>query len=60
MAVVTLREYSDIEEVKKWIEENKEHIQCVVSHSDIPFGRGQYPALKDYADWVVTMRFLFD
>ena len=60
LAVVTLREYSDIEEVKKWIEANKEHIQCVVSRSDIPFGRAQYPALTDYADGVDTMRFLLD
>ena len=60
LAVVTLREYLDIGEVKKWIEENAEHIQCVVSHSDIPFGRAQYPALTDYADGVDTMRFLLD
>lgn len=60
LAVVTLREYSDIEEVKKWIEENTEHIQCVVSRSDIPFGRAQYPALMDYADGVDTMHFLLD
>lgn len=60
LAVVTLREYLDIGEVKKWIEENKEHIQCVVSRSDIPFGRAQYPALMDYADGVDTMRFLLD
>lgn len=60
LAVVTLREYSDIEEVKKWIEENTEHIQCVVSRTDIPFGRAQYPALTDYADGVDTMRFLLD
>ena len=60
LAVVTLREYSDIEEVKKWIEENTEHIQCVVSRTDIPFGRAQYPALMDYADGVDTMRFLLD
>ncbi len=60
LAVVTLREYSDIEEVKKWIKENKEYIQCVVSRTDIPFGRAQYPALTDYADGVDTMRFLLD
>ena len=60
LAVITLREYSYIEEVKKWIEENTEHIQCVVSRSDIPFGRAQYPALTDYADGVDTMRFLLD
>lgn len=60
LAVVTLREYLDIEEVKKWIEENTEHIQCVVSRTDISFGRAQYPALMDYADGVDTMRFLLD
>lgn len=60
LAVVTLREYLDIEEVSEWIEENTEHIQCVVSRSDIPFGRAQYPALTDYADGVDTMRFLLD
>ncbi len=60
LAVVTLREYLDIGEVKTWIETNSEYIQCVVSHSDIPFGRAQYPALMDYADGVDTMRFLLD
>lgn len=60
LAVVTLREHSDIEEVSEWIETNAEHIQCVVSRSDIPFGRAQYPALMDYADGVDTMRFLLD
>lgn len=60
LAVVTLREYLDIGEVSEWIEEYKEHIQCVVSRSDIPFGRAQYPALTDYADGVDTMRFLLD
>ncbi|MBR5771180.1 MAG: aldehyde dehydrogenase [Alistipes sp.] len=60
LAVVTLREYLDIGEVSEWIETNAEHIQCVVSRSDIPFGRAQYPALMDYADGVDTMRFLLD
>ena len=60
LAVVTLREYLDIGEVSEWIETNAEHIQCVVSHTDIPFGRAQYPALTDYADGVDTMRFLLD
>ena len=60
LAVVTLREYLDIGEVSEWIETNAEYIQCVVSHSDIPFGRAQYPALTDYADGVDTMRFLLN
>ena len=58
LAVVTLQEYDDIEDVRAWIKSNAEGIQCVVSHHDIAFGRAQYPALTDYADGVDTMRFL--
>ena len=62
LAVVTLKEYADIEEVNAWIKTNAEHIQCVVSNCGIegsqPLGRAQYPALTDYADGVDTMRFL--
>lgn len=58
LAVVTLREYDDIEDVRAWIKDNADGIQCVVSHHDIAFGRAQYPALTDYADGVDTMRFL--
>ena len=64
LAVVTLCECSDIEEVKAWLNGNAEKIQCVVSNCGIegsqPLGRAQYPALMDYADGVDTMRFLLD
>ena len=64
LAVVTICEYSDIEEVKAWLKDNADHIQCVVSNNGIegsqPLGRAQYPALMDYADGVDTMRFLLD
>ena len=64
LAVVTLKEYADMEDVKAWIYANAEHIQCVVSNCGIvgshPLGRAQYPALADYADGVDTMRFLLD
>lgn len=62
LAVVTIREYADIEGVKAWLNSNAEHIQCVVSNLGIegsqPLGRAQYPALMNYADGVDTMRFL--
>ena len=62
LAVVTLKEYADIADVKAWINTNAEYIQCVVSNCGIegsqPLGRAQYPALTDYADGVDTMRFL--
>lgn len=64
LAVVTLKEYLDIEEVNAWIKANAERIQCLVSNCGIegsqPLGRAQYPALMDYADGVDTMRFLLD
>ena len=64
LTVVTLCEYTDIEDVKAWLKGNAEHIQCVVSNIGIegaqPLGRAQYPALMDYADGVDTMRFLLD
>lgn len=62
LAEVTVCRYSDVEEVRGWIREHREELQCVVSHLDIegcvPFGRAQYPQLSDYADGVDTMQFL--
>ena len=64
LAVVTIREYTDIEDVRAWLNSNAEHIQCIVSNCGIEssqhLGRAQYPALMDYADGVDTMRFLLD
>lgn len=62
LARVTIKEYENIEEVKLWIEQHHEHIQCIVSNMEIkgsvPFGQAQYPRLDDYADGVDTMCFL--
>ena len=66
---VTISEYNDISEVAAWLTAHSHDIQCVVSHITtldehlpfgriIPFGRGQYPSLDDYADGVDTMAFL--
>jgi hypothetical protein len=64
LAIVTLYEYTDIGDVKTWLSNNAEHIQCVVSNIGIegsqPLGRAQHPQLMDYADGVDTMRFLLD
>jgi hypothetical protein len=64
LAVVMLYEYTDIEDVKAWLKDNAERVQCVVSSCEIegaqPLGRVQYPALMDYADGVDTMCFLLD
>jgi hypothetical protein len=62
LANVVVQRYEDIAEVRAWLAEHKEQIQCVVSHLDIegcvPFGRAQHPQLSDYADGVDTMEYL--
>lgn len=62
LATVSICYYDDLESVRQWIAENREGIQCVVSHADIegvvPFGQAQRPTLWEYADGVDTMAFL--
>jgi hypothetical protein len=63
LAAVYYEEYENIQEVEKEIVGNEEHIQCIVSNSDLsmnilPFGQSQRPGLWDYADGVDTMAFL--
>ena len=63
LAIVTLRNYNDIEEVSEWLDCNHDHIQCIVSHipsieGAVAFGEAQYPTLWDYADGIDTMKFL--
>ncbi len=56
--------YSNLAEVRQWLAENDERLQCVVSAIDglhsrcVPLGRAQYPTLFDYADERDTMQFL--
>ena len=62
LANVVVQRYNDIAEVRAWLAEHREEIQCVVSHLDIEnavaFGEAQHPKLSDYADGVDTMEFL--
>lgn len=50
--------YTDIYLIEEFIEDNKDLLQCVVSHDKIPFGSTQKPNLWDYADGVDTIDFL--
>ena len=52
--------YKDIHSLERFLEENAEQLQCVVSKKDIPFGNTQKPNLWDYADGVDTVEFLRD
>ena len=62
LALVVIQHYNDIADVRAWLTEHRDHIQCVVSHLDIDgcvaFGEAQHPTLWEYADGVDTMKFL--
>ena len=58
VAMLYYEYYKDIYTVKKYIRENSDQLQCVVSTKEMPFGSTQKPNLWDYADSVDTIEFL--
>ncbi len=64
LSQINVVEYSDIEEVKRWLARNDEKLQCVVSriadlHSRcVGLGCAQHPTLFEYADERDIMQFL--
>lgn len=50
--------YDSILYVEEWIKSHQEQIQCIVGHGYIPFGRSQYPSLKDVPDGEDVIEFL--
>ncbi|NML71743.1 acyl-CoA reductase [Chryseobacterium sp. RP-3-3] len=63
LSVINFSRYSSLDEVKSFIAENEEDIQCIVAKEElgldsIPFGEAQHPSLDTYADNVDTMKFL--
>lgn len=58
VAMLYYEYYDDISIVNRYIEQNSDQLQCVVSDRDIPFGTTQEPNLWDYADGVDTVEFL--
>jgi len=65
LAVVYYQTYQDLDDLLHTLEEQKDHIQCVVSNQALqttlpyfPLGHSQQPALDDYADGVNTLDFL--
>ena len=64
IAVVNYEIYDDVNDVKNFLEENEEQIQCVVGHdmkdnaNYVEFGKTQTPTLTDYADNIDTLKFL--
>lgn len=63
LSVINFSRYSSLDEVKNFIAENEQDIQCIVAKDElgldsIPFGEAQHPSLDTYADNVDTMKFL--
>ncbi|MFI3306455.1 MAG: acyl-CoA reductase [Rikenellaceae bacterium] len=65
VSLVSIVEYSSIEEVEAWLRTHDDEIQCVVGDAEVivhprrvDFGSAQHPTLWDYADGVDTVAFL--
>ncbi|MGV0832253.1 acyl-CoA reductase [Empedobacter brevis] len=64
IAVVNYETYTDINEVKHYLAEHNDQIQCVVGNemkdnpNYVEFGQTQFPKLTDYADNIDTLKFL--
>ncbi len=63
LSVINFSRYESLDDVKHFIAENEENIQCVVAKEElglsaVPFGEAQNPGLDTYADNVDTMKFL--
>ena len=58
ISVVFYERYKDMHTLRDQLQKQKQHIQCIVSSDDVPFGVAQSPALSDYADGVDTIDFL--
>ena len=55
--------YENLTEVNSYIQEHREHIQCIVSSessssNEVNFGQTQQPKLWDFADQIDTLQFL--
>ena len=50
--------YDSKKEIKEYLNQHKNQLQCVVGMEYIPFGVAQTPALNDYADGIDTLKWL--
>ncbi|MDQ1095979.1 MULTISPECIES: acyl-CoA reductase [Chryseobacterium] len=63
LSVINFSRYESLDEVKEFLAEHSEDIQCVVAKDElgldsVPLGEAQHPGLNTYADNVDTMKFL--
>jgi hypothetical protein len=64
LGVMFYEQYTNLDELSKTLENNRDQIQCVVSkislNNSVPLGKAQQPELTDYADGVDTLKFLLE
>ncbi len=62
IGVLYYQHYNNLSDVRDYIDQKKDEIQCIVSTGiigeSVPFGKAQQPELWDYADNIDTMQFL--
>jgi hypothetical protein len=65
VSVIHYQYYSDTEELKSYIANNMDNLQCVIGNmveidGSIPFGRAQRPQIGEYPDNIDTIEFLLN
>jgi len=58
VGVLFFERYNTAEDYKKYIQNHKDQIQCIVGQDYTPFGYSQRPVITDFADNVNTFDFL--
>ncbi len=60
VSVLYYQEFDSETELKQYLSDNKENLQCVVGNGPdcVPFGYSQQPVITEYADGVNTLDFL--
>ena len=60
VSVLLYQEFESEKEIKQYLSDNKEDLQCIVGNGPgyVPFGYSQQPVISEYADGVDTLKFL--
>jgi len=58
VGVLFYQRYAETSEVTNFLNDNRQHTQCVVGADYVPFGYSQKPVISDFADNVNTLDFL--
>jgi hypothetical protein len=58
VGVLHYQHYKSETEISNYLQEQTNHLQCIVGEKHIPFGYSQRPVITDFADNVNTLEFL--